>query len=346
VERHFGRDSIPGATAGNAADLVLSDQVPRDTRDAILREGGFDHTERAYANIKSMAGGGARRATFAKLALLAFDILKRKPDPDMALNNWERFVRAQVSADFHYHLLLSQPMRLELLLGIFAGSQFLSDALVRNPGFLDWVVVPEVLHKLRETKDIEEELSRMAAGCSSHGEWLNRLRRLRRREMLRIGIRDICLGASTREVMLELSRLADAFAQAVLEKRIQEHPEWKDRFCILALGKLGGNELNYSSDIDLLGLWSDEDGKNEREKKPFFARLMEDLRSDLSSHTEEGYAYRVDLRLRPFGRDGELVPSWSSLVRYYQDVASLWEIQAALKMRPVAGNLRLGYSFL
>ena len=346
VERHFGRDSIPGATAGNAADLVLSDQVPRDTRDAILREGGFDHTERAYANIKSMAGGGARRATFAKLALLAFDILKRKPDPDMALNNWERFVRAQVSADFHYHLLLSQPMRLELLLGIFAGSQFLSDALVRNPGFLDWVVVPEVLHKLRETKDIEEELSRMAAGCSSHGEWLNRLRRLRRREMLRIGIRDICLGASTREVMLELSRLADAFTQAVLEKRIQEHPEWKDRFCILALGKLGGHELNYSSDIDLLGLWSDEDGKNEQEKKPFFARLMEDLRSDLSSHTEEGYAYRVDLRLRPFGRDGELVPSWSSLVRYYHDVASLWEVQAALRMRPVAGNLRLGYSFL
>ncbi|NTV58987.1 MAG: hypothetical protein HGA74_17130, partial [Deltaproteobacteria bacterium] len=223
---------------------------------------------------------------------------------------------------------------------------FLSDALVRNPGFLDWVVAPEVLHKLRETRDIEEELRRTASGCSSHGEWLNRLRRLRRREMLRIGIRDICLGASTREVMLELSRVAEAFAQAVLEKRIQEHPEWKDRFCILALGKLGGHELNYSSDIDLLGLWRDEEGNPEPEKKTFFARLMEDLRSDLSSHTEEGYAYRVDLRLRPFGRDGELVPSWSSLVRYYTEVASLWEIQAALKMRPVAGHFRLGYSFL
>jgi len=346
VERHFGRDSIPGAMAGNAADLVLSDQVPRETRNSILRDGGFDHPERAYANIKSMAGGGTRRATFAKLALLAFDILKRKPDPDMALNNWERYVRARVSADFHYHLLLSQPMRLELLLGIFAGSQFLSDALVRNPGFLDWVVAPEVLHKLRETRDIEEELSRMASGGGSHREWLNRLRRLRRREMLRIGIRDICLGVSTREVMLELSRLAEAFVQAVLKKRIQEHREWKDRFCILALGKLGGHELNYSSDIDLLGLWGDEEVKNGQEKKIFFARVMEDLRSDLSSHTEEGYAYRVDLRLRPFGRDGELVPSWSSLVRYYYDLASLWEVQAALKMRPVAGNVRLGYSFL
>jgi glutamate-ammonia-ligase adenylyltransferase len=346
VERHFGRDSIPGAAAGNAADLVLSDQVPRETRESILREGGFDDPERAYANIKSMAGSGARRSTFAKLALLAFDILKRKPDPDMALNNWERFVRAQVSADFHYSLLLSQPMRLELLLGIFAGSQFLADALVRNPGFLDWVVAPEVLHRIRETREIEAELGRTASGCSSHGEWLNRLRRLRRREMLRIGIRDICLGASTREVMLELSRLAEAFVRAILEVRVRKQPERKDRFCVLALGKLGGHELNYSSDIDLLGFWKDEEGKDEQDKKTFFARLMEDLRSDLSSHTEEGHAYRVDLRLRPFGRDGELVPSWSSLVRYYTDTASLWEIQAAIKMRPVAGNLGLGYSLL
>jgi glutamate-ammonia-ligase adenylyltransferase len=346
VERHFGRDSIPGMAAGNAADLVLSDQVPKETRDSILRSGGFDDPERAYANIKSMAGWGIRRATFAKLALLAFDILKRKPDPDMALNNWERFVRAQVSADFHYNLLLSQPMRLELLLGIFAGSQFLADALVRNPGFLDWVVAPDILHRIRETKDIEEELGRVASGCASHGEWLNRLRRLRRREMLRIGIRDICLGVSTREVMLELSRLAEAFVQAVLQMRVRKQPEMKDRFCVLAMGKLGGHELNYSSDIDLVGLWRDGQGEDELDKKTFFARLMEDLRGDLSSHTEEGAAYRVDLRLRPFGRDGDLVPSWSSLVRYYNEKASLWEIQAALKMRPVAGNLRLGYSFL
>jgi glutamate-ammonia-ligase adenylyltransferase len=346
VERHFGRDSIPGTAAGNAADLVLSDHVPREIRESILREGGFDEPERAFTNIKSMAGGGSRRTTFARLALLAFDILKRKPNPDMALNNWERFVKAQVSADFHYSLLLTQPMRLELLLGIFAGSQFLADALVRNPGFLDWVVAPDVLHRIRETKDIEEELGRVASGCSSHGEWLNRLRRLRRREMLRIGIRDICLGVPTREVMLELSRLADAFTKAVLDMRTREHPEGKKDFCILAMGKLGGHELNYSSDIDLLGFWNDDGGKNGQEQKTFFSRLMEDVRSDLSSHTEEGYAYRVDLRLRPFGRDGELVPSWSSVVRYYTDTASLWEIQAALKMRPVAGNLRLGYSFM
>jgi glutamate-ammonia-ligase adenylyltransferase len=127
---------------------------------------------------------------------------------------------------------------------------------------------------------------------------------------------------------------------------------FRDRLCIMALGKLGGNELNYSSDIDLLGFWNDQiDLDSARDvgnhsKKEFVHQIMEGVRADLSNHTEEGYAYRVDLRLRPFGREGELVPNLSGLLRYYRRSASLWEIQASLKMRPVAGNLRLGYEFL
>jgi glutamate-ammonia-ligase adenylyltransferase len=80
--------------------------------------------------------------------------------------------------------------------------------------------------------------------------------------------------------------------------------------------------------------------------KEFYTRLMERIRADLSEHTEEGYAYRVDLRLRPFGSAGELISSFSRVLDYYRDSASLWEIQAALKMRPVGGNLKLGYDFI
>jgi glutamate-ammonia-ligase adenylyltransferase len=118
----------------------------------------------------------------------------------------------------------------------------------------------------------------------------------------------------------------------------------------MALGKLGGGELNYSSDIDLLGLYLDEEGPAPASRmgacKEIYTRVMESVRSDLSTHTEEGYAYRVDLRLRPFGASGDLVPSVRGLLNYYSQKASLWEIQAALKMRPVAGNLALGYGFL
>ncbi|MBW1785927.1 MAG: hypothetical protein JRK53_04810, partial [Deltaproteobacteria bacterium] len=123
------------------------------------------------------------------------------------------------------------------------------------------------------------------------------------------------------------------------------------RFCVMAFGKLGVNELNYSSDIDLMGLY-DEDGVSsgpglDRDGlKRAYGRVMESLRSDLSDHTEEGYAYRVDLRLRPFGASGDLVPTLNGLLKYYRQRASLWEIQAAFKLRPVAGNISLGYGFL
>jgi glutamate-ammonia-ligase adenylyltransferase len=139
-------------------------------------------------------------------------------------------------------------------------------------------------------------------------------------------------------------------------ERLQEKgaalKDLESRFCILALGKLGGNELNYSSDIDLLGFWDDRVRKQSPGKQVenglglFFAKVMEEVSADLSRHTEEGYAYRVDLRLRPFGREGELVPTITGLEGYYRGKASLWEIQSALKMRPVAGNERLGYELI
>jgi [glutamine synthetase] adenylyltransferase / [glutamine synthetase]-adenylyl-L-tyrosine phosphorylase len=349
VESHFGRDSLPGREVGTVADLVLSDKTAPELKRRILEKAGFKNSNRAYVNLRSLAGEGVRRETFSKLALLAVEILSRKPDPDMALNNWERFIVALASPEFHFNLLLSQPMRLEILLGIFSGSQFLADTLVRNPGFLDWVVIPEILHRSRDSKDMEEDLRQAAEGATGHGEWLNRLRRLRRREILRIGTRDICLAVSTRDVVAELSHLAEALVRVVMEQtmeRLRLPQDVRDRFCILALGKLGGLELNYSSDIDLLGLWDNRDAPLGGMDNRIYARLMEEVRSDLSRHTEEGYAYRVDLRLRPFGREGELVPSLSTLVEYYRKTASLWEVQAALKVRPLAGNLRLGHTFL
>jgi len=351
AERHFGRESLPGPAMGSVADLVLSDQVPEDLRERVLSAAGFTHSERAMVNLRRMAGTGPRRETFAKLALLAWDALKRVPDPDMALNNWERYTHAFGSPEFHFNLLLSQPMRLEILLTVFSGSQFLADTLVRNPGFLDWVVIPEILHKLRRREDVEKELRKMARAREDHENWRNRLRRLRRREILRIGIRDMYLGVSTRDVMLELSTLAEACIGVTMERVLESLQEevgpsadqdLGGRFCIMALGKLGGNELNYSSDIDLMGLRKDTGPS----RKGLFSRAMEQIRSDLSDHTAEGYAYRVDLRLRPFGRAGELIPSDTGLMEYYRHSASLWEIQAALKMRPVAGNVRMGYDFL
>lgn len=362
VERHFGRNSLPSQDTGTVVDLILSDGLPEGSRRRILANAHFREPAKAYDNLRRLAGEGARKEAFAGVSLLVWDILGLLPDPDRALNNWERFIHSLGSPEFHYHSLLSQPMRLEILLKLFSGSQFLSDTLVRQPELIDWVMIPRILHRTRKRGDIEGDLRAALVHCAGHREWLNILRRFRRREILRIGTRDLCLGIPTPEIMLELSRMAEALTQVALErvwhalkeeeKIPQEVRNPERHFCVMALGKLGGGELNYSSDIDLLGLWDDEyvarsaKGRATDHFKNLFARAMENLRSDLSIHTEEGHAYRVDLRLRPFGRAGELVPGLSALIRYYREKAALWEIQALLKMRPVAGNLRLGYRFL
>ena len=162
--------------------------------------------------------------------------------------------------------------------------------------------------------------------------------------------------------MLDLTTVAEALVRMALRKVLEDIREagetpggpghLQEHFCILAFGKLGGRELNYSSDIDLVGVFDVPGGaaaKGGSESKAFkqlYANVMERVSLDLSRHTEAGYVYRVDLRLRPHGQAGDLVPSFSGLMDYYRREASLWEIQAALKIRPIAGNLGLGERFL
>jgi glutamate-ammonia-ligase adenylyltransferase len=160
---------------------------------------------------------------------------------------------------------------------------------------------------------------------------------------VRLGIRDICLGAPIQEIMRELSMLAEAVLQVAWEREAGEAGLAPRRLSILAFGKLGGEELNYSSDIDLLALAPADASAEELDS---LGQAMARLRADLSAHTEEGYAYRVDLRLRPYGRSGELVAGLEGALRYYRDSAALWELQALLKARPVAGDLELGTRFL
>jgi len=161
--------------------------------------------------------------------------------------------------------------------------------------------------------------------------------------------------------MFEVSVLAEAIVSVSLERiwtrlTLEDELFWgpedpSKHFCIIALGKLGGQELNYSSDIDLLGICDSHQFKmldtgSGGAGVDIFVTVMKQLRSIISDHTEEGYTYRVDLRLRPYGDVGRLVYTVDQLVNYYQKSASLWEIQALLKARPIAGNVHVGYLFL
>jgi glutamate-ammonia-ligase adenylyltransferase len=347
VERHFGRGSLPGSPSVTVADLVLSDAIPEGPRLAALAERGFREPARAFVNLRHIAGEAERRTVFARLAILACDILANRPDPDMALNNWERFLHAIPDPQAHLRQMLSQPMRLEILLKLFSASQFLADTLIQNPAFLDYIGAPEVLHAPRSSAAIAEELGRLSDATPDREAWRDGLRTLRRREILRIGARDICLAAPTQRIIGEISDLADGVVEAALA-RLRKLSAKRIGFCVIAFGKLGGRELNYSSDIDLLGLFDcTPDASTEHSEGIVEATsLMEELRADLATHTSEGYAYRVDLRLRPYGSSGQLVFSSKGLLEYYTRSAALWEVQALLKARPIAGDTEVGRAFL
>ena len=243
--------------------------------------------------------------------------------------------------EHHFQLMLLQPTRLDLLVRIFATSQFLSDALVRTPDLFDWVTEPTRLRQRRRLQDVIRDLD-------SGSGWLARIDALRRREILRIAIRDYCLQAPATDVMHELSVVAEALISAVLEQLTAGQPEVRKRACVLAFGKLGGGELNYSSDIDLVALYDDRGLAEERrgELARAVTELARSLDRVLAARADEMAAYRVDWRLRPYGGSGELAHSLSALAAYYDGPANDWEVQALLRLRPVAGSREAGDELL
>jgi [glutamine synthetase] adenylyltransferase / [glutamine synthetase]-adenylyl-L-tyrosine phosphorylase len=369
VDRYFGQATLHGQGIGNVADLVLAPAHDPAAAEPLLRELGFADPVRALANLRALAGpdeppsdapsrSGAldaqQRDLFARLAVLACDFLSRTAAPDMALNNWERFVEAAGEPVEHFRALLAQPMGLDVLLRLFASSQFLSDTLIRNPAFLPWLTDPANVHTLRDGKQLADELRVLASEAADAESWRNALRRFRRREILRTGVRDLVLGKPLAEITTELTRVADAITRAALD-RIWATIEGEDParmyglsrvFCILAFGKLGGSELNYSSDIDLVAIYQPLGGEDDEAVRALYDRVVERLREDLARHTAEGTAYRVDLRLRPYGSSGILTFPLETLARYYRESAALWEVQALLKARPIAGGLEVGARFL
>lgn len=358
VENHFGRDSLPGKPTANMADLILSSSLSDQVRHHTLTDCGFRDWQKALVNLRKLTGDGNFAMELARLGSLARDFFTRNPDPDMALNNWEKFTESLPDRRLHFELLLSQPKRLELLLSVFGTSQFLANTLALHPEFFDAIVQPELMNNARAMSSMQNELRELSCKHRNYESWLDALRHYRRREILRIAILDICLHVPIEEVFSDLSSLAEAIIRVAVERIWQEIKKAghfqglietaAERFCVMALGKLGGSELNYSSDIDLIAIYrpcSPSDPDQNNIEQSCFDQVFERLRAALADHTSAGRVYRVDLRLRAYGRAGALVQTTASLTEYYKTTARLWEIQALLKVRPVGGNNDVGHAW-
>jgi glutamate-ammonia-ligase adenylyltransferase len=285
-------------------------------------------------------------------------LLPRVADADMALNNLERLF-ASPAARPHWAALLADDRRgLEHLLHLFATSQFFADTLLAYPEAVPAVIAPP--RRNPTTAELTADLGSEVEAASDEPGVLRAFRRFRQLHTLRIGVNDILLDRPLEEVTRELARLADAALEVALQTALRAaakqlgHPATKAgtpaRVAALAFGKLGGDELNYSSDIDLMFVY-DEDGVTTGKRggtanAAFFARVVQDVIRLLAKPTDRGFAYRVDLRLRPEGKTGPLARSLPATLSYYDVMGRTWERQALIKVRPVAGDLELGREFV
>jgi glutamate-ammonia-ligase adenylyltransferase len=250
-------------------------------------------------------------------------------------------------------------------LALAAWSPLLATTLSQHPEYLTWLARERGHTRLKTREEFGEALARFSLTNSQLDSQVV-LARFRRRELLRIYLHDIRRISTLIETTEQLSNLADAVLEYALSLARQEldnrfgTPQCTDErgrtrtasFCIVALGKLGSHELNYASDIDLLFLYSD-DGvttatgtRGETTNRQYFIKLAEMAARIVGQPTGEGAAYRVDLRLRPFGRDGVLAPSLNEAVRYYCESAQDWELQALIRSRSAAGSATLYAQFL
>ncbi|GIW80047.1 MAG: glutamate-ammonia-ligase adenylyltransferase [Gemmatales bacterium] len=286
-------------------------------------------------------------------------LLPKTADADMALNNLERFLDRSEGVAQIPVLLEDHASILDTMLQLFSTSQYFSDLLVANPEYLDMLRVP--LRKSPSKSELQEALQKKVDAAFEDSAVLKAFRRYRQRQLLRIGTNDIIRNRPLDEITADIARVADAALEVALNKAIQNvarrfgepftHAGKPARCVIIAFGKLGGEELNYSSDIDLMFLY-DEEGETRGKRvscidnSEFFGRVVSEVVRLLSSHTEQGWAYRIDLRLRPEGQRGPLARSLASTLSYYDTLGRTWERQALIKIRPVAGDLELGQEFL
>jgi [glutamine synthetase] adenylyltransferase / [glutamine synthetase]-adenylyl-L-tyrosine phosphorylase len=276
----------------------------------------------------------------------------------MALNNLERYA-AGVDRSVLFGTLAEHPGAVPLLARLGGSSQVLADVLRRRPSSLAWLLEPATM-RLWFAEDLGADLAQTLGPFETRAARMNALRRFKYRHILRIGARDLLGDADLSMTTEELSHLTDACLSEALREaaatasELFGTPRGADGsdtgVAVIAMGKLGGDELNYSSDIDLMFVYG-ADGETSGGRSgsvangDYFARVCRELVALLEEITEEGHVFRVDLRLRPEGRMGPVVLSLDGYRQYYRERAELWERQALIKARVAAGDARVGARF-
>ncbi len=339
AQRHPDRSPVPKNFHTETAQLPPSVQF-RDPEAAV----------RSLACIRQKVSPGTYRA------LASF--LLGSPDPDGAVNQFERL--AESASPEILRIVDKRPFLVHYAVVVFGHSPWLGETLIHGPDLFQALARDKVLDRSHSREEFRESFARLRSR-SFETDTAALLARFKKREYIRIMLRDVLGIAALAETTSEISALADVLieealceASATLQHRFgtaqQVDPAGRvvdSRFAVLSLGKLGGNELNYSSDVDLLYLYDGgpEPAAAAISNREYFIRLAQQTTELLSRHTREGPVFRIDLRLRPQGNEGEPAVPLPHAVHYYSAVAHDWELQAMIKARYSAGDLELARKF-
>jgi [glutamine synthetase] adenylyltransferase / [glutamine synthetase]-adenylyl-L-tyrosine phosphorylase len=360
-------DDADDGQAAPETDLILDPQPDDATVQAVLGKYPFRDVRGAYQNLALLARESVPflserrcRHFLASIAPRLLRAVAETPDPDLALTNLEKVTASLGAKAVLYELFSFNPPSLKLYVDLCAGSQFLSEILINNPGMIDDLLDTLVLNRPRAAEELRAEL---AALCQGAADVEPILHSFQDKELLRIGVADLLGKAPIADTTAALSDLAETIlAQIVALQGPALAPRFGAptladgrpcRFAVLALGKLGGRELSYHSDLDLVLVYED-DGRTrtagvpderfaETDNLHYFAELVRRVVRAASTHGPLGRLYHIDMRLRPTGGSGSLAVSLAEFRRYYEGGgAQLWERQALTKARPVAGDPSFG----
>lgn len=340
--------------------LLLAPDLPDEEAVSLLGQAGFKDPQAVSMNLFRLRGasqtlrlGPRSQILLGRLMPVFIHRAALSPEPDRAMAYLERLIFSIGPRPTFYSLLAENPPVIDELMSIFGTSVFLSNRLIERPESLDHLLSKEASVPYKNKDAYLAELDVTA----DYEEAIDELRRLKNQEIFRIGVNDIRGNLSERMITNQITHLAQASLDAAL--RIAAHllrPVYGEPqaswFTILGLGKLGGAELIYGSDLDIVfvygetGAQSLTDGQKAITCHEYYVKLAQRIISILTMRTREGFVFDVDARLRPSGSAGPLVVSRSALLGYHAAATSIWERQAWLKARPVAGNISAGSAVL
>ncbi|WNG48690.1 bifunctional [glutamate--ammonia ligase]-adenylyl-L-tyrosine phosphorylase/[glutamate--ammonia-ligase] adenylyltransferase [Archangium minus] len=338
--------------------LALDPDVPPEGRQEALSKRGFEDPERALAELERLSRVPQSPFIHGGLGVKAVRLLSelaQTPDPDQALLHFSDFLARLHQPEGYLALLTSMPRASRRLFNLFGQSDYLSRIFLRHPELLDALVQAQLDEAMKSPERIRQELAaRMGRHTDAEDKHAS-MPRFKNEEVLRIGLNDIGGDLTVPEVARQLTAVADAILDECLFLAQEEQREryglpldasgQREGLVVIAMGKLGGYELGYHSDLDIIFVYS---GNGQAETSggsrgvithhEYFAKTVQRLMTLLQVQLREGHLYKIDARLRPSGNQGALVVSQDAFREHHQKRAQLWERQALIKARPAAGD--------